>query len=66
MLDKLTTRELQVLHFLVLGYSNAQISKELGISSHTVKAHVQAILCKFNAKNRTQAAVMASKLCKKS
>ena len=57
----LTDRELQVLHLITLGYSNVQIAKILNITLHTVKAHVQSILCKMPAKNRVQAAVMASK-----
>lgn len=62
MLDKLTQRELQVLELMILGHSNSQIAKALNITLHTVKAHVQAILFKLNAKNRVQAAVIASKI----
>lgn len=61
MLHTLTERELQVLRYIILGYSNSQISRALNITSHTVKAHVQAILCKLKVKNRVQAAVIASK-----
>lgn len=61
MLHTLTERELEVLRLIILGYSNSQISKTLKITSHTVKAHVQAILYKLNVKNRIQAAVIASK-----
>ncbi len=61
MLHTLTERELEVLHHIILGSSDVQISKALNITSHTVKAHVQAILHKLNVKNRVQAAVIASK-----
>ena len=61
MLNKLTEREVQVLNLLMLGHSNTQIGKILDITLHTVKAHVQAILQKFNVKNRIQAAVIATK-----
>ena len=61
MLDKLTSREFQVLKLMSMGHSNIQIAKILNISLHTVKAHVQTILFKFKAKNRVQAAVIASK-----
>lgn len=61
MLSKLTTRELQVLRLMTIGYSNSQIGKILNITLHTVKAHVQAILYKFRVKNRVQAAVIAAK-----
>ena len=61
MQSSLTTRELQVLRLITLGYSNSQIAKILSITLHTVKAHVQAILYKLQVKNRVQAAVVASK-----
>lgn len=61
MLSKLTTRELQVLRLITIGYSNSQIGKILNITLHTVKAHVQAILYKFKVKNRVQAAVIAAR-----
>lgn len=58
---KLTNREVQVLRHLGLGLSNAEISQSLGISVETVKEHVQNILRKTNASDRTQAAVWAVK-----
>tara|TARA_Y100001960_G_scaffold124980_1_gene133257 strand:+ start:125 stop:757 length:633 start_codon:yes stop_codon:yes gene_type:complete len=56
---KLTNREVQVLRHLGLGLSNAEISDSLGISIETVKEHVQNILRKTNASDRTQVAVWA-------
>ena len=56
---KLTNREVQVLRHLGLGLSNAEISTSLGISIETVKEHVQNILRKTNATDRTQVAVWA-------
>jgi len=56
---KLTNREVQVLRHLGLGLSNAEISSSLGISIETVKEHVQNILSKTNATDRTQVAVWA-------
>lgn len=35
-----TERELEVLHLLLLGLNNKEISDELFISNHTTKAHV--------------------------
>ncbi len=61
MQHSLTARELEVLRLVTLGYSNLQIAKILDITLHTVKAHVQAILIKLKAKNRVQAAVIASR-----
>jgi DNA-binding NarL/FixJ family response regulator len=56
---KLTNREVQVLRHLGLGLSNAEIATSLAISIETVKEHVQNILRKTNASDRTQVAVWA-------
>ena len=56
---QLTTRELQVLRHLALGLSNREIASSLDISGETVKEHVQNLLRKLNATDRTQAAVWA-------
>ena len=55
----LTNRELQVLRHVSLGLSNREIGRSLGISIETVKEHVQNILRKVDASDRTQAAVWA-------
>ena len=57
----LTNRELQVLRHVALGLSNREIGRSLGISIETVKEHVQNILRKIDANDRTQAAVWAVK-----
>ena len=57
--DTLTGRESQVLRHLALGLSNKEIARALGISVETVKEHVQNILRKCGAKDRTQVAVWA-------
>ena len=57
----LTNRELQVLRHIALGLSNREIGASLAISVETVKEHVQNILRKINAVDRTQAAVWAVK-----
>ena len=56
---KLTNREVQVVRHLGLGLSNAEIACSLAISIETVKEHVQNILRKVNASDRTQVAVWA-------
>jgi DNA-binding NarL/FixJ family response regulator len=56
-----TNRELQVLRHIALGLSNRDIGRSLGISVETVKEHVQNILRKIHAVDRTQAAVWAIK-----
>lgn len=57
----LTNREMQVLRHVALGLSNREIGRSLGISIETVKEHVQNILRKIDATDRTQAAVWAVK-----
>ena len=57
----LTNRKLQVLRHIALGLSNREIGSSLAISVETVKEHVQNILRKINAVDRTQAAVWAVK-----
>jgi DNA-binding NarL/FixJ family response regulator len=55
----LTIREVQVLRHVALGLSNKEIARSLEISVETVKEHVQNILRKVNANDRTDAAVRA-------
>ena len=57
--DHLTKREVQILTHLALGLSNREISRTLGISLETVKEHVQNVLRKLKASDRTEAAVWA-------
>ena len=52
----LSPRQLQVLRELEKGRSNKEIGHDLGISTATVKLHVQSILKTLRVKNRTQAA----------
>lgn len=56
---RLSDRELTVLRLLVAGRENNEIADALCISPNTVRRHVQAILRKLGAENRTQAAVHA-------
>ncbi len=55
----LTARELEVLRLIADGQGNKEVAKTLGISVSTVKFHVQDILEKLSASDRTQAAVKA-------
>ena len=61
-LQPLTTRELEVLRLLARGWTNRAIGSELGISEHTVKFHVNAILEKLGADGRTEAVVRAARI----
>lgn len=55
----LTSREGQVLRHIAYGLSNREIGSSLGISVETVKEHVQNILRKTGAADRTDVAVRA-------
>ncbi len=61
-LEELTPRELEVLGLLAEGLSNKAIAYRLGISEHTVKFHVNAIMGKLGAQSRTEAAVRATRM----
>jgi DNA-binding CsgD family transcriptional regulator len=54
-LATLTAREVEVLHLMSEGASNAAIGQALVISQATVKSHVRHILRKLGAANRTEA-----------
>lgn len=60
--DPLTPREAEVLAQLALGLSNKEIADRLGISDHTAKFHVNAIMGKLGATTRTEAVVRAARL----
>lgn len=55
----LTHREREVIALLAEGASNKLIARRLGISAHTAKFHVAAILQKLGAVNRTDAIAIA-------
>lgn len=55
----LSARELQVLQGLCKGQSNKEIARVLDLQEVTIKLHVKTLCRKLDAKNRTQAAMMA-------
>ena len=57
----LSKREIEVMKFVILGYNNTEISKKLGITKNTVKAHMSKIMEKLAVTDRVQAAVKATK-----
>ena len=59
--EQLSARELDVLRGMAEGLSNKQIARSLGISEHTVKFHINAILGKLDAQSRTEAVVRATR-----
>ena len=58
----LTPRQSDVLFRILQGKSAKLISRELGLSSSTVKVHTTAVLRALNVTTRTQAIVTAGKL----
>jgi DNA-binding CsgD family transcriptional regulator len=57
----LTARELEVLTLLAEGLSNKAIARRLGISVHTAKFHVGALIDKLDAVGRTDAVAHAAR-----
>jgi DNA-binding NarL/FixJ family response regulator len=60
--EPLTPRELEVLHLLAGGASTAAAAASLGISTATLRAHVQAVLRKLGAHSRLEAVAEAARL----
>jgi DNA-binding NarL/FixJ family response regulator len=52
---RLTLREEEILNMIAEGLSNKRIAKRLGVSSHTIKNHVQHILEKLAVSDRLAA-----------
>ncbi|WP_413665557.1 response regulator [Microbulbifer sp. CNSA002] len=58
-LERLTTREREVLEAIAAGKSNAEIAETLFIGPATVKTHVSSLLSKLEVRDRAQAVVFA-------
>ena len=59
MRTELTSRELEILSMVVKVLTNKQIGRVLEISSHTVRNHVNSLIEKLDAADRTEAATTA-------
>lgn len=59
--ERLTPRELDVLKLLAEGQRNREIADALGLAEPTVKIHVNNLLRKLEAKDRTEATIIALK-----
>ena len=60
--EPLTPREVEVLQLVAEGLTNRRIGERLGISEHTAKFHVNAILGKLGASSRSEAVAQAARL----
>jgi signal transduction histidine kinase len=60
-MQQLTSREYEVLRLIIDGLTNRDIAQKLSISLETVKSHVHHIMQKMQVKDRTQAAVLATR-----
>jgi two-component system, NarL family, response regulator LiaR len=59
--NTLSDREKEVLRYIAIGMTNAEIAKEMFISRSTVKYHVSSILTKLNVATRAEAITVAIK-----
>jgi DNA-binding NarL/FixJ family response regulator len=58
----LTDREIEVLHLVADGLSNAEIAERLVLSERTVHAHLRSIFDKLGVNTRTAAAYAVASL----
>jgi DNA-binding NarL/FixJ family response regulator len=52
--SRVSAREQEVLHYLMRGWENADIARQLGITVKTVKTHVSSILAKLGVRRRVE------------
>jgi DNA-binding NarL/FixJ family response regulator len=57
--NALTAREVEVLKLVSQGQANKEIAAQLGVAAGTVKIHIQNVLEKLDAADRTQAVTIA-------
>ena len=57
--ELLTPRELEVLGAIMGGFTNKAIARQLEISLHTVKFHVESVFRKLGVRSRAEAVAKA-------
>jgi DNA-binding NarL/FixJ family response regulator len=60
--ESLTTREAEILHFLLEDYDNGEIAEKLFIAEQTARNHVSAIYAKLGVPDRTHAKKLAKSI----
>jgi DNA-binding NarL/FixJ family response regulator len=60
--NDLTQREFDVLQLIAAGHSNRRAANALGLSEHTVRAHLRSVSRKLGVQNRVQAVAEAARL----
>ena len=58
-LSNLTARELQILQFVITGYTNKEIAAEIFVSEKTVEYHLDNIYKKLGVRTRLLAGIWA-------
>ena len=58
--SSLTSREIEILTLVSMGFSNEELSEKMCISINTVKTHLYNIFKKIDVQNRLQAALWAA------
>lgn len=59
--EELTTRERQVFDLIVIGLSNKEIARTLGLSASTVKIHISKLFDKLGVRHRGAVALAGVK-----
>jgi len=57
----LSSRELEVVRFAAQGMSNPEIAEQLFLARGTVKAYMESVLRKLDARNRVEAVMVAAR-----
>jgi len=55
----LTSRQWELLRLLASGHSNAEIARELVVSTHTIRKHLENIFARLGVTSRTAAVAKA-------
>jgi DNA-binding NarL/FixJ family response regulator len=60
--EPLTNREMEILHHIVGGRRNSEISTDFGLSIKTVEFHIGNLLEKLGARSRTEVIIKAGEM----